>query len=202
MFPHLTLKAQNNRKMIIAYLGRNVKDYRKNSLRYLATLEILCPECGSNTALHDCYKRHIHIGEIVEWIVIQRVICLGCKKTHAVIPDFIKPYKHYSAGDIEFVLRDVEDGIPAEHVETAASTSTVKRWIGELREKGRQAAGALKSLLNRLFNKIINEIEFTGMKIFEVLERILEHFPAIESSNLAIGEANLWLTNHVAGVYV
>lgn len=188
--------------MIIAYLGRNVKDYAINFLRNLEKFKILCPECGGNTALHGSYDRHVHIDEKVEWVVIQRVICSGCGKTHAVIPDFIKPYKHYSAGDIEFALRDVEDGISPEHVDTAASASTIKRWIQEFRLKGLQAAGALRALLNRLFDKTINEIRFTGLKIFGILEHILEHFPAIESSRLAIGEANLWLTNHMAGVYV
>lgn len=202
MLQHLTLKVHHTCKMIIAYLGRDVKDYRKNSLRNLARLKILCPECGGNTALHGSYDRHVHIEDKIEWIVIQRVICSGCGKTHAVIPDFIKPYKHYSTGDIEFVLRDVEDGVSPEHVDTAASDSTIKRWIWEFRLKGLQAAGALRALLNRLFDKAINEIRFTGLKIFGALEYTLGHFPAIESSNLAIGEANLWLTNHMTAVYV
>jgi len=85
--------------MIIAYLGRNVKDYRENFLRYLEGLELICPECGGRMVFHDNYKRHVHINEMVEWITIQRVICHKCKRTHAVIPDFIRPYKHYSACD-------------------------------------------------------------------------------------------------------
>jgi hypothetical protein len=188
--------------MIIAYLGRNVKDYRKNFLRNLEKLDLLCPECGGKTALHDSYDRHVHDAEKLEWIVIQRVICCECGKTHAVIPDFIRPYKHYSASDIEFVLRDMEDGISSEHVETAASISTIKRWQREFREKGSQAAGALKALFFRIFDKTINEIRLSGIKIFRALEYILEQFPGIDSSGLAIGDANLWLTNHMAGVYV
>lgn len=73
--------------MIIAYLGRNVKDYRKNFLGNLEKLKVLCPVCGSNTVFHDSYDRHVHIDKKVEWIVIQRVICVSCRKTHAVIPD-------------------------------------------------------------------------------------------------------------------
>lgn len=202
MRQHLTLKVPTHCKMIIAYLGRNVKDYRKNFLRYLQRLEFLCPECGGKTTFHDSYYRHVHIRERTEWIVIQRVICADCGKTHAVLPDFIKPYKHYSAGDIEFVLRDVEDGITCEHVETAASMPTVKRWLKELRYRGPQAVGALRALLNKIFNKVINEITLTGLKIFEALEYILEQFPEIESSNLAIGDANLWLTNNMVSIYV
>ena len=188
--------------MIIAYLGQNVKDYRKNFLRYLEGLELLCPVCGSNTGFHDCYDRHVHVDEKNEWIVIQRVICLGCGKTHAVLPDFIKPYKHYSAADIEFALRDVNTGIAFEQVETAASTQTVKRWFRELKEKGTQAAGALRAMLNKFSGKIINELTLVGLNIFEALECILRQLPEIESNGLAIGDANIWLTHYMEGIYV
>lgn len=188
--------------MIIAYLGRNVKDYRKNFLQNLERLEILCPVCGGSTALHGSYDRHIHIDEKVEWIEIQRVKCTGCGRTHAVIPDFIRPYKHHSAEEIEIVLRDMEDGISPEHVETPAGISTVKRWFSEFEGLGQQAIGALKSLYMKLYDKTINEVIFTETKIFEALEHILQHFPEIKSSSLAIGDTNLWLTNHIAGVYV
>ncbi len=188
--------------MIIAYLGRNVKDYRANILQYLASLVLRCPVCGGTVAFHDSYDRHVHIGDIVEWIIIHRVKCQTCPRTHAVIPDFIKPYKHYSACDIELALRDMEDGITAEKVETAASISALKRWMAEFREKGSQAVGALKSVLYRLFEKTVNELMFTSLSIFCTLEKILAEFPEIESSNLAIGEANLWLTNHMAGEFL
>jgi len=188
--------------MIIAYLGRNVKDYRKNSLRYLERLEFLCPVCGSNTGLHDSYDRHVHIDEKIEWIVIQRVICTGCGKTHAVLPDFIKPYKHYCAAGIEFTLRDIENGAATEQANTAASTSTVKRWVREFKNRGFQAVGALRALLHNAFDETINEIKLTGLKIFGALEHILDAFPAIESNSLATGDANIWLTHHMAGIYV
>lgn len=188
--------------MIIAYLGRNVKDYRKNFLRYLEELDLLCPVCGSNTGFHDCYDRHIHIDEKIEWIVIQRVICVSCGKTHAVLPDFIKPYKHYCAADIEFALRDIEDGTAPEKVEATASTQTIKRWFRELKEKGMQAAGALRAILNKLSDKTVSEIMLVGLKIFETLEYILRQLPQIESNGLAIGDANIWLTHHMADIYV
>lgn len=177
--------------MIIAYLGRNVKDYRKNFLCNLEKLEILCPGCRGKTALHDSYDRHVHSGEKIEWIIIQRVICCECGKTHAVIPDFIRPYKHYSAADIEFVIRDMEEGISSEQVEAAAGLSTIKRWRKEFREKGNQAASVLRTLFFRIFDKTINEIRLSGVKIIETLEYILSQFPGIESSGLATSEANI-----------
>lgn len=200
--PTFNPQSPKQRKMIIAYLGRNVKEYRKNFLQHLERLELLCPVCGSNTELHDSYDRHVHIDENIEWIVIQRVICTGCGKTHAVLPDFIKPYKHYCASDIEFTLRDIEDGAATEQANTAASTSTVKRWAREFRNRGFQAVGALRALLRNVFDKTINEIKLTGLKIFGALEHLLDALPNIESNSLAIGDTNIWLTHYMAGIYV
>lgn len=202
MRKHLTLKVPTHCNMIIAYLGRNVKEYRKNFLQYIGKLDLRCPECGCRSMFHDSYDRHIHIGESIEWITLYRVICTGCRKTHAVIPDFIRPYKHYSACDIELALRDCEDGIPVEKVDATASVSTVRRWIAEFQERSRQAAGALRSLLYRLYEKTLNELELAGMKIFALLEYLISKFPEIESSHLAIGDTNLWVTNHMAGIFV
>ncbi len=188
--------------MIIAYLGRNVKDYRENILRYLEVLELICPKCGSRTVFHATYERHVHIDEIVEWLTIQRVICSECGGTHAVIPDFIRPYKHYSTYDSEMSLRDVDNGIPVEQVETAASVSTLRRWVAEFREKSHQAVGALKAILLRLYANVISEPQLFGLKTFGVLERILEKLPRIRSSSFVIGDANIWLTNYIAGIFV
>ena len=188
--------------MIIAYLGRSVKEYRENFLRYLANLDLRCPVCGGKAVFHDSYDRHVHIVETVEWIIIQRVICNKCSKTHAIIPDFIKPRKHYSAFDIEISLRDMEDGIAPEKVETEASISTLKRWRKEFKKKSYQAVGALRGLLYRLFEKTVNEFKLAGLKIFEMLEKILEEFPEIESGNLVIGDTNIWLSNNIVGMLV
>ena len=189
-------------KMIIAYLGRNVKDYRKNFLRYLEKLILLCPVCSSNTVFHDCYDRHIHIDEKIDWISIQRLKCLGCGKTHAVLPDFIRPYKHYSACDAEIVLRDHEEGIPVEQIETAASISTVIRWIKEFNHNGQQMVGALRSLLFRYTGRFVNELKLVYRKTFGIMEQLLQVLPQIESSNLTIGETNIWLSNHMLGFFV
>jgi len=40
-------------------------------------------------------------------------------------------------------------------------------------QKSNQYAGALRALLFRLYQKVINEIELVGLKSFGMLERIL-----------------------------
>lgn len=163
---------------------------------------MVCPACGGKTGFHDNYVRHVHMGEEIEWITLYRVICGRCGKTHAVIPDFIRPYKHYSACDSEMALRDHEDGIPTEEIETAASISTVRRWVSEFMDRGKQAAGALRSILYRHYGRLVNELEAAGAKVLSMIEQLLEMLPGLESSHLSIGETNMWLTNHMAGVFV
>lgn len=162
----------------------------------------MCPICGGKTSFHDSYDRHVHIGEEIEWITLYRVICSKCGKTHAIIPDFIRPYKHYSACDTELALRDQEDGIPLEEIETAASISTLRRWAAEFRYRGQQAAGALRSILYRHYSSFVSELKVASTNVFHTIERMLELLPEVESSHLAIGEANMWLTNHMTGVFV
>lgn len=181
-------------------MGQSVKAYLTHFLRYLESLELRCPCCGGGTTNHGSYERHVHIADIVEYIPIQRVKCNNCNKTHAVIPDFISPRKHYSACDIEFALKDLEDGLTPEQVESEASVQTMRRWWTEYKDKLEQAAGALRSLFFRVFDKTINEISMMGVKGFALLERILNTFPPIEFSDLIISKANLWLVSHWTGI--
>lgn len=171
-------------------------------MRFLEGLELTCPQCGGRTSFHGSYDRHIHIGEKIEWVSLFRVICEKCGKTHAIIPDFIRPYKHYSACDTEIVLRDQEDGIPLEEIETNASISTVRRWVAEFKHRGLQAVGALRSILYKHYGRLINELEKANTKVFYMIELMLVLLPEVESSHLAIGEANMWMTNHIAGVFI
>jgi len=186
--------------MIIAYLGQSVKAYLENYLKYLDALELRCPCCGGETIGHGSYERHVHTADTIEYIPIQRVKCNDCNKTHAVIPDFISPRKHYSACDIELAVNDLEDGLKPEQIESEASIQTIRRWWAEYKDKLKQAAGALRSLLFRMFDKAVNELSMTGVKGFELLMRILEFFPPLLTSDLIMGEANLWLSSYWTGI--
>lgn len=188
--------------MIIAYLGQSVKSYLENFLRFLENLELRCPFCNESTVVHGNYQRHIHIADRVFYLPIQRVKCNGCNKTHAVLPDFISPGKHYSASDIELTLRDVEADVAPEKVEAEASIQTIRRWMTEYKDKLKQAAGALRSLLYKLFGITINEMELIVARGFVLLEKLLSALPKVDSSQLAIGESNLWLLTQWMGIYL
>lgn len=65
----------------------------------------ICPCCNSNHFIfYGSYSRNFSYLEndkiIDSSIDIQRVFCKNCKSTHALIPDFLIPYKIYDANTI------------------------------------------------------------------------------------------------------
>ncbi|MDR1688839.1 MAG: DUF6431 domain-containing protein [Clostridiales bacterium] len=126
---------------ISAYLGTTADEYRKKSHSMLLALRLCCPDHADQImVLHDKYKRKIK--DISEEIIIHRLICHKCGKTIAVLPDFLLPYKQFSAGEIEAVLIDSEE-MSVYDIETEASVYTIRRWMRSIRltstEDGQQA---------------------------------------------------------------
>ena len=145
--------------MIIAFLGESIKAYRENFLPLLGCLELHCPYCSSSTHWHCWYERFVKGEELP--IRILRVKCCGCSKTHAVLPDFLSPYKHYPQLVHEKVIEQVtQDGVGVEHVEipvpneaetrgTWPSIDTMRLWVRRYRKRERQYIGAVASFLER-----------------------------------------------------
>ena len=70
-----------------------------------------CPNCFShNFSFFGSYSRNFIIREndtlVVYTIDIKRVICKGCHITHALIPNFIIPYKVYTKDIIVICLKE------------------------------------------------------------------------------------------------
>lgn len=61
-----------------------------------------CPHCKStgNCTPHASYERSLvsfeHGKVVYRRLIIPRVICLSCNRTHAILPDIIIPYGSYS----------------------------------------------------------------------------------------------------------
>lgn len=142
--------------MILAFLGETFKIYRESSLFFLDNLDLTCPLCLGSTTWHCWYKRQPK-GED-EPILILRVKCDDCGKTHAVLPDLLSPYKHYPQQIREQVIKQAtEDGIPVEHVipeddpasKVWPSIATMRLWVRHHKKNAGQYIGAVISLLER-----------------------------------------------------
>lgn len=98
---------------MIAYNLRNVNNFDKqNKENYNNTLNFNignCPNCKSNNIIKwGSYTRnyiyYINKQKVEDTIVIKRIKCKDCQKTHAIIPIFIIPYKQHSLNFINKVL--------------------------------------------------------------------------------------------------
>lgn len=123
----------------------------------LANLVLRCPYCSSRTHWHCWYERFVKGEELP--LPILRVKCCGCGKTHAVLPDFLSPYKHYRQTVHEKVLEQViQDGVGVEHVEMPVtdeagniwpSIDTMRLWVRRYRKNERQYIGAVACFVER-----------------------------------------------------
>lgn len=75
-----------------------------------------CPHCKStgNCTSHASYERSLvsfeHGKVVYRRLVILRVICISCNRTHAILPDVIIPYGSYSLSYILQLMKDYYTG--------------------------------------------------------------------------------------------
>ncbi len=94
---------------IVPSLGRNVKQYEEwllllagGVMSAMALLPRRCHVCGAERLTrHGYYRRYA--GSIL--IRIQRLLCVTCGRTHAVLPSFLAPYRPYEMPVVEQVYR-------------------------------------------------------------------------------------------------
>jgi hypothetical protein len=141
------------------------------------------------------------IKETGAQITIIVVWCSKCRVWHALLPDFLLPYKHYSGNEIESVIIDSAEE-PIDHIETAASESTVRRWIKQIGTRITQAIGILKYLFRRS-GHVVSEVAIDTGPGYSELEQILEMAPSSEKfSGNKLGLANIWLGTNAIAVYI
>lgn len=180
--------------LIVAHLGNSVKDYLENFWFYLSRVEWHCPACGAKIVLHAKYERKVKVPEAVLIVIITiiRYRCTGCGKTHAILPDFLAPYRRYAMPVIEAaVAAVVEDKIPLEKAPGDQDPATTRRWVQRFLGKAEQAAGALGSILMSLKQEFRSLVVGDGP--CRSLERVLVQLPRTPATS-SFGKANIWLT--------
>ena len=119
--------------MILCFNDKIKTFYKKNKKNYSFNQEQIqnlmpscnditckCPKCKakSNFSYHGSYSRNITFickeNTYDFKVTVSRVICNSCGSTHALLPDFIVPYRITSRGSILYI------------VSTAMSTSVLK----------------------------------------------------------------------------
>jgi hypothetical protein len=179
------------------YFGRTVKEYNETAEKKIKQIleegRIRCENCTQPMKRHSSYIRGIK--ETGQKVAITVIYCKACKKYHVLLPDFLLPYKQYSGNEIESVIIDSAT-LPTIEIETAASESTVRRWITQIGERLKMAMGILKYLFMQM-GQIISEIMIEVGHTYSELEQVLEMAPEnVKYSGNRLGLANIWLGKH------
>ena len=107
------------------------------------------------------------------------------------MPDFLLPFKHYVAEEIEGVLRHLLDGGNPSKSFSEADVRTQRRWWSEFSSKMQQWAGLLESKAYELLNRAPGLLRRTHP--LERLEETLSRLPALPSWWTVMVKALYWL---------
>ena len=168
----------------IAFLGKDINEYKANSREYLKSVHFFCPEHGLELTYHSSYPRHVKDYNNAV-ISIHRLGCpfKGCNHTLTILPDFLQPYKHYSANEIEAVLFDSQTCGSALNITTAVSITTVRRWISQYHPILDEKISQLKAVIFQKKKQVVNETTLPLERAMEAIQMLLTLLPSIRYSN-------------------
>jgi hypothetical protein len=194
MRQHLTLKANQNCKMIVSYFGSSVKEYLVKISEKFLNLSFFCPDCGGSCTLHGSYPRHFINNQVNVWFRLQRVICSVCGKAHSLIPDFLYPHKHYPVEVVEAFCEAYSSGIPIDMMaELAPSIETLRLWVSSVGQFCSMAGAALL----RRYSDIITDFMYINSNVvhpFIRLRNIIRSLPEADFSGFVLTLAWCWLS--------
>ena len=86
------------------------QDFYNDTIDRLQLHMIECP-CGKRGCLirHGHYRRKIKFLSCLMTLIVQRVLCLECQHTHALIPSILVPYSQIPLKDQQDLLNCMED---------------------------------------------------------------------------------------------
>jgi hypothetical protein len=122
---------------------------------------------------------------------VRRFYCPRCKKTFTRLPEFLLPFKHYVASEIEGVLRHIFDGGRLAESPSGADESTLRCWWSEFSRKLPQWAGVLESRVFKLSRRVPGLIGCSDS--LKRLEEVLSRLPALPSRWTVLVKALWWL---------
>ena len=189
-------ESSNNHMSIIIFLGRDVKEYESIANKKIELLlsegKIQCEFCLLAMGKHSSYYRGIK--DMAAKINITFVRCKLCEHGHALLPDFLLPYKQYSGAEIESVIIDGAS-LPVSQIDTEASEPTARRWIIQAGSRIKRAVSILKYLFIEM-GQAISEIQINAGYCYSELEQVLCMAPVALRHSNKLGLANMWLGRH------
>jgi len=97
-------------------------EVNENGKKYVVSQENVPCTCGGHLAFKDYRLRIVRrSAEDAEFIWIRVLYCVDCNTSHRELPDFLLPFKHYTA-------QAVEAAVDRKKAECPVGERTVKRW--------------------------------------------------------------------------
>jgi hypothetical protein len=136
------------------------------------------PDCRAVGCLirWGTYERSARTGDVDYPILIQRVRCQVCGRTHSLLPDFLHPYRHYvirllqQAVSLYLIVglgwNRLLDQLPA----LGPARSTIREWVASF---GYGAGYLLLDLLTRRLLILDPWIQLLDASVASNLERVL-----------------------------
>ena len=158
-------KIKSNQKKIKEIL----KEYREN----FNFSDIECPKCGSDDyILWGGYDRNIYYmddGKIVHEILrVRRIKCNKCGKTHALLPEFIVPYKQPL---LDIILLSINDDDIS--YTFPFSYETIINWKRHFKKLFLPYLKTMFTNVTNIIDKIIENIFDTYERFYYVNKKIL-----------------------------
>lgn len=187
--------------MIVFNFDTNINEYANRFTEILgSTLSkligglIRCPVCSGCLKYNCTYHRSPRALDGGRFnIEIIQVCCETCKKTHALIPDFLMPYKQYTTETIEAAISS-----DITVVNCFADNSTIYRWNRQFKARGTMAVLRIRLIVWGLHLRYINANELSSFSIIKQLSFCLGELKK-EKSDTVIGATNVVLTGVDAG---
>jgi hypothetical protein len=107
-------------------------------------VQTTCPCCGGKVHGHGTRERLAIINTVKKWFKVDRFLCTECGKTFTLLPDFLLPFKHYPASEIEAVLIHLFSGGALSKSPSMADIRTLRGWWKEFKIKLAEWAGLLE----------------------------------------------------------
>lgn len=152
---------------MIAYKTNNFNVDISEYLKFIDNVEMssfTCPNCSNNNfERHGYYKRYIIVNDVKKQIIVLRIRCKCCGRTHAVLPPFIVPYLHTPIKELQTILVSIDNGekLDVEPHVKKTFRRVYRSWIQKLLSIG----CCLKDELNHLIKKASFHFRLCFMQI-------------------------------------
>ena len=130
------------------------QDFYDLTINDLPIHKVKCP-CGKSGCLirYGHYKRKVKVLSDASSLIIQRVLCRECRKTHALIPSVLVPYSQVTLKEHQEIIDCLENGSSLDQIlqkNFLIDENNVKYIIRQYRRHWKQRLASIRAQVTDL----------------------------------------------------